>query len=577
MSTYKYPILLVATLFVHLSLVSAQTGLSLDDQRKFDYYFYSAMNSKAINKDKASFDYLQYCTKIDSTNANVLFELGNFYNAMENKDEAHNYYKKAVKYDPNNYYYSMGLAASFAERQEYKNAASIYQRLISTNPSNIELYMYLSEIYRLDGNLLESIESLNDLERTMGMNERITIQKFKLYSALNDKKKAYEEVQKFIDKNPHDIRYHIFLGNLYVQDGKTKEGYAALNKAKAMDPQDPYLITSMANYYQTINDKPRAEAELHSVLFSPRAEVDTKLGILNEYISILQQNKQDLGQANRLMDSLMVEYPQEAKFNLLYGNLLMAQDKKKEANFQYRIYSESEPTNPVGWQQLLQSTDIDSIDAIIDVCKSAITYLPEEPLFYFYLSAGQYQKKEYQEGLKTLDAGIAFAEDNPRLLSEFYGQKGSFFYELKQSDSAFVYFDKALKYNPKNLGVLNNYSYYLSLAKKNLDKAESMSSITIKAEPTNPTYLDTYGWVLFMQEAYTMAKIYIQNALKYSEEKEKEVSAEVLEHYGDVLYMTDDKENALIYWQKAKEAGSESTTLDQKIETKTYIAPNPVK
>jgi Tfp pilus assembly protein PilF len=121
--------------------------------------------------------------------------------------------------------------------------------------------------------------------------------------------------------------------------------------------------------------------------------------------------------------------------------------------------------------------------------------------------------------------------------------------------------------------VLNNYSYFLSLTRKDLDKAEKMSSITVKAEPSNPTYLDTYGWVLFEQGAYTMAKIYIENAIKYSEEGKGEISGEVLEHYGDVLYKTGDKENALEYWEKAKEkGGSKSKTLDKKIETKTYVS-----
>ena len=585
MSKYKFPILFLAVFVLGINNIFAQTAnvsvttepLSLDDQRKFDYYFYNAMNSKSIEQYGATYDYLQYCMKIDSTNASVLFELGNFFNSIQNKDEAYVYYKKAANYDPDNFYYNMALAASYAERQDYKEAAAVYQKLINLNPSKIELYMYLSEVYRLDGDLTNSIQALNDLERTMGMNEKITIQKFKLYSALNDKKKAYAEVQKYIDKYPQEIRYYILLGNLYLQDGKTKEAYLALTKAKSIDPEDPYLITSMANYYQTVNDQPKAESELRAALFSSKTDVDTKIGILSQYIGILQQNKQDLAPANGLLDSLMVEYPQEAKFNLLYGNLLMVQDKKKEANFQYRVYAESDPTNPVGWEQLLQSTDVDSIDALIDVCKSAIVYLPEEPLFYFYLSVGEYQKKEYKQALQTLNTGIEFAENNPRLLSEFYGQKGSIYYELKQQDSAFIEFDKSLKYNPQNLGVLNNYSYYLSLTHKDLDRAEKMSSITIKAEPTNPTYLDTYGWILFMQGAYTTAKIYLENAVKYSEEKEKEISAEVLEHYGDVLYMTDDKENALIYWQKAKEKGSESKTLDQKIETKTFIAPNPVK
>ncbi len=125
------------------------------------------------------------------------------------------------------------------------------------------------------------------------------------------------------------------------------------------------------------------------------------------------------------------------------------------------------------------------------------------------------------------------------LLSEFYGQIGDIYHQMDAQDSAFVQYERALKYNPQNLGILNNYSYYLSLQKKDLNKAERMSSITIKAEPTNPTYLDTYGWILFEQGAYTMAKIYLENAVKYSEESGS-ASSEVYEHYGDVLYKSKD-------------------------------------
>ena len=122
--------------------------------------------------------------------------------------------------------------------------------------------------------------------------------------------------------------------------------------------------------------------------------------------------------------------------------------------------------------------------------------------------------------------------------------------------------------NPQNLGVLNNYSYFLSLENRDLDKAERMSGITVKEEPTNATFLDTYGWVLFKQGAYTMARIYIENAVKYSEE---EPSTEVLEHYGDILYKTGEPEKALEQWRKAKELGSDSKTLNKKIKKKKYV------
>ena len=187
----------------------------------------------------------------------------------------------------------------------------------------------------------------------------------------------------------------------------------------------------------------------------------------------------------------------------------------------------------------------------------------------------QYQKEEYESALGSLKKGISrIGEDgNSALASEFYGLVGNLYFEKDQKDSAFVAFEKALEYNPRNLLILNNYSYFLSLEKKDLDRAEKMSTITIKAEPTNPTYLDTYGWIMFMQGDYVTSRIYLENAVKYSEEKEKEISADVLEHYGDVLFKIGEEEEALQYWEKAKETGkSESKTLDEKIKSKKYIS-----
>ncbi len=363
------------------------------------------------------------------------------------------------------------------------------------------------------------------------------------------------------------------LANLYLQAGKNNEAYLVYSKAKSIDPEDPYLISSLAEYYERTNNKEAAEEELHTALMSRKMEIDTKLAILAQYVGTLQQNRQDTKVANQLFDSLMVQHPQEPKLNLMYGNLLMMQNKKEEARFQYQVFAEANPTNPVGWEQLLSTAFPDSLDMTIRVCKQAISYNPEQPQFYFYLGISEYMKDDYNTALETLQKGVVYVdEENVSLLSDFYGQIGDLYYHLNKLDSAFLTYDKAIEYNPNNMGVLNNYSYFLSVARKNLDKAERMSSVTVKAEPTNPTYLDTYGWVLFEQGAYTMAKIYIENAIKYSEEKKTEISSEVLEHYGDVLYKTGETEKALEYWIKAKEKGdSKSKTLDKKIETKTYF------
>ena len=103
---------------------------------------------------------------------------------------------------------------------------------------------------------------------------------------------------------------------------------------------------------------------------------------------------------------------------------------------------------------------------------------------------------------------------------------------------------------------------------RDLDKAERMSAQTVKAEPDNATYLDTYAWIFFKQGNYSLARIYLQNAL----DKTKEPSAELFEHYGDILFMLGEVDEAVTYWQKALEAGSESAELLQKkIKHKKYI------
>lgn len=549
-------------------------NLSVDDRRKFDYYFYEAMNAKTANKYDSAIDYLKYCLAIDSTNATVYYELGSYFNSLNNKNKALDYYRKASAYDGNNFYFNMAYASLCLDFKQYSDAIEQFEKLLANNPDNSELYIYLSEAYRMDGDLQKAISTLDKLEQLIGLVEKISIQKYQLYTMLKQENRAFAEIQKYIDKYPSEIKYQILLGNLYMQAGKTKEAYMVYSKAKAIDPEDPYLISSIAEYYEQTNNKEAAEEELHLALVSPKMDIDTKLAVLAQYVGSLQQNRQDTQVANVLFDSLMIQHPQEPKLNLMYGNLLAMQTKKEEARVQYQIFAEANPTNPVGWEQLLSTTFPDSLDLSIKICKDAISYIPDQPQFYFYLGVSEYMKEDYTSGLDALQKGVVYVdEENVALLSDFYGQIGDLYYHLEKLDSAFITYDKALKYNPGNVGVLNNYSYFLSLAKKDLDKAERMSSMTVKAEPTNPTYLDTYGWVLFEQGAFTMAKIYIENAIKYSEEKKEEISSEVLEHYGDVLYKTDEPEKALEYWIKAKEKGdSKSKTLDRKIESKSYVA-----
>ena len=118
--------------------------------------------------------------------------------------------------------------------------------------------------------------------------------------------------------------------------------------------------------------------------------------------------------------------------------------------------------------------------------------------------------------------------------------------------------------------VLNNYSYYLSVLGKDLDKAERMSAKTIEIEPGNATFLDTYAWILFKKGQFLEAKFIIERAIDNMDEP----SGVVVEHYGDILFKNGNINGALEQWKKALEIGGHSDLLEQKIERKEYIDEN---
>ena len=534
-----------------------------DDSRKFDYIFYEALNSKAQGKYDEAIDLFLHCYSLDSTNANVLIELGTFYNVLQEKDKAHDYYKKAVSYDKTNYYYNMMLAGLSKELGLKQEVVDIYEGLIKLYPDKPELLFETANAYADNGELDKAVNLLDELEKSVGVSESLALNKFRLYSMLDNKEKAFEEIQQIIAKNPDDIRYLILMGDLYMDDNQIEKALSYYNQAKLIDPDYPALILSFVNYYEKTNDRDSAQSEIQKAITSPSMDVDTKIQLLTRYLGILQQNKQDIKQTNPLFQSLFEQHPHNTQLNLIYGNVLYLQGDKEGAIDQFEIFVKGNPENPAGYEQIIRAAlPEEDLDKVKEVTTEALKHLPREPQFYYYLGAVNFQQKNFKEALRVFELGLDSANfNNPILESDFYGQIGDLNYFLDNKQTAFDSYEKALKLNPQNIPVLNNYSYYLSLEKKNLDKAEQMSGITVKLEPLNPTYLDTYGWILFEQGSFLMAKIYIEKAIEYS----KEPSADVYEHYGDVLYMNGELEEAVVQWKKARELGGDSRELKRKI------------
>jgi len=187
---------------------------------------------------------------------------------------------------------------------------------------------------------------------------------------------------------------------------------------------------------------------------------------------------------------------------------------------------------------------------------------------YRYIAPSYYQMKQYDKAIETYDRALVMVDSTKEveLYSDLLCGKGDVYVELGDSTRGYEYYERSLNVYPGNTGTMNNYAYFLSLSGKDLDKAESMAAKAVYSNPNNATFIDTYAWVFFKKKNYDMALLYIKSAIENADAP----SADILEHYGDILYMTGDRENAVLQWEKALELDSTKEVLQRKVQDKTY-------
>lgn len=549
--------------------VPGRQAIGVEEQRKFDYFYYEGIRLKNAGKFDASYEMLKHCLAIDSTSSAAMFEIASYYLQLDRPEKAVSLLKKTVTFAPHNREYRSTLATLLFNMEMFGEAAEEYEILIRAFPEKTELNYYLAESYTRMGEIDKAINTYNTLENGMGMHEAISTEKFQLYMSIEQPDSAFNELKKLAAKFPMEARYPVLIGDLYLQRDDTLQALQYYNQARRTDPESPYFPVAMANYYEKTGQREAAKQQISEALVNERLDVDTKISILARYIVQQHRSRQDIDGANTLFQTLLEQHPDESRLKLAYGEFLAAQDKFDEARFQYQLVSESEPENIGAWERLLKlSIRMENTDEMIRICNKCREIFPEAMEFRFYLGIAYFQQQKYRQAIETYYEGIPLIpKENAGLISDFYGQIGDTYFRMSETEKAFDAYEQALTHNDKNIGVLNNYAYYLSLLKRDLTKAERMSALCIKMEPENATYIDTYAWIFFVQGNYPLAKMYIEQAIS----RDRSNNAELIDHYGDILYLSGDKERAVEQWIKAKESGKNSETLNRKIDGKTYF------
>jgi tetratricopeptide (TPR) repeat protein len=539
------------------------SNANLDEARVGIIYVNACLERKKGNLQEA-LKLFEECRSINPKEPAVRYELGTIYKLLGANTQALLNARYCAESDPKNEWYQLLLIDCYNATKQYSQAIKVRETLIKNFPAKNEFKEDLAIEYAIMGQYDKSFKIYEELERTYGINEQITLNKVKLLKSQKKYKEVEVELKKLSATNTNEPRYYAYLAEFYQETNDPEKAKEMYDKIVSVDPGNPDVYLALHNYYSAKGNDVKAFEYLKKAFINPDLDVETKTNILASFYKRSEGNDRAAYSQGYELAKIMLEvHPEAPESNALYADFLRLDGKLKEASKYYYKAALNERRDFRVWDNLLY-TDYELLqyDSLERHSVMAIEIFPSLSLNYKYNGIANIELKNYNKATQSLKDGLEFVNDNSQKI-DFFSLMGDAFFYLKQYEKADNAFDEALKINADNTYVLNNYAYYLSLRGTDLDKAERLSKRGNELKPNDRNYQDTFGWILFQQKKYTEAEIWLSKAANSGPK-----SATILEHYGDVLFKLNKSAEALKQWEAAKQSGGDSEILRNKIKNK---------
>ena len=557
-------------------------GGTLLAQTKFDYFYLEAEKCRFADDYASAYELYQHCLNINPDAAEAVYNQGLMKLYLRQDSLGLEMLQQACVLDSCNPWYLESLASIYLHTRESQAIIPVLEKLAKIQSNRTDVLSQLARIYREDGHTDKAIETLNRIETQEGKSVQLSMDKFTLYMSKEEEDSAFMELQSLCDEFPHDLTYQVVMANQYQQAGYTDKAREIYDRVRQKDPNNLELHLAMLGYYKSTDDNGRFTQLRDSLLYNQSSTSGLRVALMRDYIDEAIQDTLKRDAMLQTFDSVLAlpqKDPQLLMLKAAYLTYVKA-GEDKVADIMRQVL-EIDPGNQTALSQLLQYyAPKNNMPAIEDICRRGVNYHPEELAYSYYLGLSLYQQDKTAEATEAFLQGLRTKTEDarPGLVSDIYAVLGDLYYQSDKPLEAFAAYDSALVYVDDNISCLNNYAYYLSLRNEQLDKAEEMSYRTIKAEPANITYLDTYAWILFMKKDYTNARIYIDRVVKPELTDEELLEIEnlqgnLIEHAGDIYVECGMLETALRYWKLAvkKKDGTCTPVINKKIKKKKYI------
>lgn len=574
-------------------LLAPVAGMAQDaaaDQRQlvFDNVFLNAMQAKLKGDYQGAFDMLAFLNKQRPGSPAVLNELAKLLNLGQDYEAAADFAQQAVDADTtaNESYINTAIAA-YVKSGHQEKVLPLYDKLLAIDPEDVDVqyqrYTLLATMERYDEAL-----ALADKIKTKdpAVIYEIEIRKVAIFADQKKFRKAFRLANELDRRDPGNARTLYVLSQLYMMKGDTDEALRLCERATQSRGGSAFLFSLAEMYRAEKMDSLYASASLLAFASDDITEEDKlkRVYALFNRPDGMVRDKNWLPFFENVFCVLSNEYPGSPDVAATRESFYKTNGRLEQG---YRVLTdfvvENQGTEYI-WSNILsyaQGVEGMTNKQMVDFCRRAKEDVPSNPFFAIVL--GQYQGLDGDNAGALASFNEAYAAyDNlpPNRRDEVKQFRiaalngiASSYMSLDSVSKAFLVFDQILLESPTDALALNNYAYFLAKRGMRLTQAEQMSMKSLVNEPLNPTYLDTYAYVLLRQGKFNEALFVMERCMEnFSGGQYGDgTGAEILEHYGDILFNLGRKEEALEQWRKASALAPENALIKRKIDEEKYI------
>jgi len=604
MKLTPHNILLAAVIALVAATAAAAGGSRWDRdaaRRKAAYIFLDAMTDLS---DESYTDYtakLRRATQLDPADIDIAAEYAELLMQTTELDSAET--EKAYRAiwrrfaaNPADYTNATALADIAAGMGKYADVADIWKALRKALPGRNDPSMNLADTYvvmymRGDSAAYDSAMTIyTELEQGLGFDIGLSSHKIRALALRNDTAAVISELTRISQAAPADPDVALYTGQMFENYAMPDSALSRYNRVCALDSTDGRALMLRAQLHLRQGDSAAFDSEVFRALESPNLDFPNKMRMLSSYIRALFNDSTQHARIDHLFDVMRQVNPGEPELHTLNA-LYLSQTGRHDAAAEQAGYAvDLDPDNTELWTMLVQlQAQRGDDEALIDAARRGAARFPQALYFPIVGATKLTFLKRYDEAAALLDSFDITSVENPEAAGDYWAVKGDIEYGRGQRDSSAVFYERAITVNPHNFMAMNNYAYHLAVADTLLDKAEHYSALAVKSDPENHTYLDTYAWVFFRKKEYSLARQYIDAVLRImridpahpddsptpaADDSDNDgigPSAEVLDHAGDIYFMTGDRKQALALWRAALDLDPDNSLIARKVAHKTIL------